>query len=133
MLTPNHQTLTPTPVTHSIAVTGFTGEGQSLVVAKPDRVEVWDVTSSGLVFRGELHIWGTVAGLAVTNISVSSDSVMWLTGRMLDLTSWCLLDLPMRSFTWLRGLPPTSSSSSPLLSSSPLPHQLSDDRSSSPL
>lgn len=109
------QTLTPTPVTHSVAVTGFTGEGESLVVAKPDRVEVWDVTTTGLVFRGELTTWGTIAGLAVTNITVSSDAKRWLTVRMLDLIFSSLSDLRMRSFTWLRGPHPVKSLASPRL------------------
>lgn len=66
-----HQTLTPTAITHSLAVTGLTGEGKSLVIAKPDRVEIWDSTTTGLVFRGDLPVWGTVVGLAVADVPVS--------------------------------------------------------------
>lgn len=69
-------------------------------MAKPDCVEVWDVTATGLVFRGDLRLWGTVAGLAVTNVSVRSEVDQWLTGRMLDHTSSSSSDLLMHSFTW---------------------------------
>lgn len=51
-------------------MTGFTGPGKSLVIGKPDRIEIWDVTSTGLVYRAELEVWGSVAGLAVTEVSV---------------------------------------------------------------
>lgn len=32
-------------------------------MAKPDRVEVWDVGSSGLVFQADLEVWGSVVGI----------------------------------------------------------------------
>lgn len=68
----NAQALTPTPVSHTVKADDFTSPGTtSLIIAKPDRVEVWDATETGLTSRGELVTWGTVAGLATVTVSVS--------------------------------------------------------------
>ena len=54
----------PTPILQSLQVADFTSQGSSsLVVAKPDRVEVWDVGPSGLVFQADLEVWGSVVGI----------------------------------------------------------------------
>lgn len=45
---------------------------RSLVIAKPDRVELWDVKPSGLVQRGELQLWGTIAALEKVELRVSA-------------------------------------------------------------
>lgn len=33
------------------------------MIAKPDRVEVWDVGPSGLVFQTDLEVWGSIVGI----------------------------------------------------------------------
>ncbi|WWC92848.1 uncharacterized protein L201_007809 [Kwoniella dendrophila CBS 6074] len=55
---------TPTPIIDTLKVAGLTGPNTtSLVVAKPDRVEVWDVESQGLVRKSELEVWGNIVGI----------------------------------------------------------------------
>lgn len=50
----------------------FTQEGSSsLIVAKPDRVEVWDAESSGLVFKSQLEVWGSVVAIDQVEVKVS--------------------------------------------------------------
>jgi DNA damage-binding protein 1 len=54
----------PTPIIQSILVADLTAPGSSsLVVAKPDRVEVWDVGPTGLVWKTDLEVWGSVVGI----------------------------------------------------------------------
>jgi DNA damage-binding protein 1 len=72
-------------------VSDFTAPGtNSLLTAKPDRLEVWDVGANGLTPRGELLTWGTVAGLAAVNIPDARPHVLLLVGppnaRLLLLT-----------------------------------------------
>ncbi|WVQ95773.1 hypothetical protein IAU59_002872 [Kwoniella sp. CBS 9459] len=56
--------LTPTPILSTIKVEAFTAPNtSSLVVAKPDKIEVWDIEAEGLVHVAELEVWGTVVGL----------------------------------------------------------------------
>ncbi|EIW71360.1 hypothetical protein TREMEDRAFT_71141 [Tremella mesenterica DSM 1558] len=56
--------LAPTPVLFSQAIDNFTSPStSSLVVARPDWVEVSDITSEGLVYRCGLPVWGNIAGL----------------------------------------------------------------------
>ncbi|CAK9784030.1 hypothetical protein CC85DRAFT_281947 [Cutaneotrichosporon oleaginosum] len=83
--------LTPTPVSHTVLASNFTAPGtQSLLVAKPDRLEVWDVGTRGLTSRGELLTWGTVAGLATVDVPDARPHVLVLVGptngRLLLLT-----------------------------------------------
>nr|XP_018260261.1 uncharacterized protein I303_07178 [Kwoniella dejecticola CBS 10117]OBR82419.1 hypothetical protein I303_07178 [Kwoniella dejecticola CBS 10117] len=56
--------LTPTPIIGSLKVEGFTGpESTSLIIAKPDKVEVWNVEPKGLVYQAELELWGNIVGI----------------------------------------------------------------------
>ncbi|RXK37957.1 hypothetical protein M231_04743 [Tremella mesenterica] len=56
--------LAPTPVLFSQTIDNFTSPSKSsLVIARPDRVEVSDITSEGLVYRCGLPVWGNIAGL----------------------------------------------------------------------
>ena len=60
----DHQALTPTPILGTLSIPEFTSHScSSLIVAKPDRVEVWDVDKTGLVWRTELEVWGSVLGI----------------------------------------------------------------------
>jgi DNA damage-binding protein 1 len=59
-------------VLSTILVPSFTQEGSSsLIVAKPDRVEVWDAESSGLVFKSQLEVWGSVVAIDQVEVKVS--------------------------------------------------------------
>jgi hypothetical protein len=61
-------------------VLSFIDEGsKSLIVAKPDRVEVWDVDKTGLVHRAELELWGSVVAIEKVDVSVSRSSASPLT------------------------------------------------------
>lgn len=54
----------PTPILQTLLVPNLTAQGSSsLLVAKPDRVELWDVGNAGLVWKAELEIWGSVIGI----------------------------------------------------------------------
>ncbi|WVW86882.1 hypothetical protein I302_108937 [Kwoniella bestiolae CBS 10118] len=56
--------LTPTPILNTLKVPEFTGPNStSLIVAKPDRIEVWDVEQKGLVYQTELEVWGNIVGI----------------------------------------------------------------------
>lgn len=83
-------------MSHTVKADDFTSAGtSSLIIAKPDRVEVWDVGETGLTSRGELVTWGTVAGLATVNVAVSKrapDSI--LIPRTPELTSSSLWARP---------------------------------------
>ncbi|WVO14336.1 hypothetical protein L204_101968 [Cryptococcus depauperatus] len=70
--------LTPTAVLATLRVTGLTDNHTSLVVAKPDRVEVWDVTQTGLVFRGNMEVWGNIVGIEQVSIEGSRPHVLVL-------------------------------------------------------
>ncbi|GMK54981.1 hypothetical protein CspeluHIS016_0200370 [Cutaneotrichosporon spelunceum] len=73
--------LTPTPVSHTVLASDFTASGtQSLLIAKPDRIEVWDVGSNGLTPRGDLMTWGTVAGLATVDLPGAKLHVLVVVG-----------------------------------------------------
>ena len=53
---------------------GFTSpDTSSLVIAKPDRIELWDIGPTGLVHRAELEAWGSIVGIEkiVTNVCLS--------------------------------------------------------------
>lgn len=41
------------------------------MIAKSDRIEVWDVDKSGLVHRAELELWGNVIAIDKVEIAVS--------------------------------------------------------------
>ena len=65
------QALSPTPILDTLRVEGLTGpKTVSLVVAKPDRVEVWDVDESGLSSKGDLQLWGNV--IAISKVESSN-------------------------------------------------------------
>ncbi|KAK4684331.1 hypothetical protein P7C73_g5851, partial [Tremellales sp. Uapishka_1] len=73
------QALTPTPVLHTLLIPSLTSEGSSsLVVAKPDRIEVWDTTPSGLEWRAEMEVWGSVVGLERVVISGAQPHILVL-------------------------------------------------------
>ncbi|OCF33570.1 hypothetical protein I316_04642 [Kwoniella heveanensis BCC8398] len=56
--------LTPTPILSAIKVEGLTAPNTtSLVVAKPDKIEIWDIEVEGLVHVTEMEIWGTLVGV----------------------------------------------------------------------
>ncbi|BEJ16509.1 hypothetical protein CspHIS471_0511140 [Cutaneotrichosporon sp. HIS471] len=83
--------LTPTPISHTVLVSDLTAAStQSLLIAKPDRLEVWDVGSNGLAPRGDSMTWGTVAGLATVNVPGTKTHILVLVGppsaRLLLLT-----------------------------------------------
>lgn len=72
--------LAPTPVLHSLVIDDFTAKGSSsLITARPDRIEVWDITPDGLVPRGELKIWGSVAGIAKAVVKDAAPHLLILT------------------------------------------------------
>lgn len=67
------QALPPTAILSSLKVENFTSPGTtSLVVAKPDRIEVWDVTKSGLESRADLEVWGSVVTIEKVEAEVSA-------------------------------------------------------------
>jgi hypothetical protein len=67
----NYQAQPPTPIVQSLHVENFTQPGtSSLLVAKPDRIEVWDVGPSGLVFQADLQVWGAVIGIEKVLVKV---------------------------------------------------------------
>ncbi|KAE8541647.1 hypothetical protein D1P53_001817 [Cryptococcus gattii VGV] len=70
--------LTPTPILSSLRTTSLTDNHTSLVVAKPDRIEVWDVTENGLVWRSEIEVWGTVVGIDQVSIEGSRPHILVL-------------------------------------------------------
>lgn len=54
----------PTPILQSLQVQSFASpDSSSLLVAKPDRVELWEVGKTGLVWKAELEIWGSIIGI----------------------------------------------------------------------
>ncbi|WRT69742.1 uncharacterized protein IL334_006733 [Kwoniella shivajii] len=56
--------LTPTPILNTLKVNGLTGPNScSLVVAKSDRVEIWDIEQKGLICQTELQVWGSIVGI----------------------------------------------------------------------
>ncbi|KAK8849708.1 hypothetical protein IAR55_005043 [Kwoniella newhampshirensis] len=56
--------LTPTPILDTLRIPSFTDPNStSLIVAKPDRIEVWNVEATGLVHQTELEVWGTIVGI----------------------------------------------------------------------
>lgn len=66
------QALTPTAILDTRLISDFTSTGSSsLIVAKPDRIEVWDTEKSGLVKQTELELWGSVAGIESVDMKVS--------------------------------------------------------------
>ncbi|OCF61827.1 hypothetical protein L486_01489 [Kwoniella mangroviensis CBS 10435] len=71
--------LTPTPILNTLKVSGFTGpESTSLIVAKPDRVEVWDVGSKGLVYQTELEVWGNIVGIEKVEVEGARSHILVL-------------------------------------------------------
>jgi DNA damage-binding protein 1 len=67
----NLQAQPPTPILQSLLVSDFTSPGSSsLVIAKPDRVEVWDVGPAGLVFQADLEVWGSIVGIEKVVVKV---------------------------------------------------------------
>ncbi|WVQ75561.1 hypothetical protein IAR50_005188 [Cryptococcus sp. DSM 104548] len=70
--------LTPTPVLASLRATALTDNHTSLVVAKPDRVEVWDVTETGLVWAAELKVWGTIVSIDQVSVEGSRPHIVIL-------------------------------------------------------
>ncbi|ORX37687.1 CPSF A subunit region-domain-containing protein [Kockovaella imperatae] len=58
--------LSPTPILDTLRVKGLTGpDSISLVVAKPNRIEIWDVNEAGLTFSADLELWGSVVGISL--------------------------------------------------------------------
>ncbi|KAL7425176.1 hypothetical protein Q5752_000864 [Cryptotrichosporon argae] len=83
--------LTPTPILYSIEVAGLTAPGMvSLVLAKPDKVEVWDLGADGLTYVTELTVWGSICGLAPVLVEGANPHLAVLTcppeARLLLLT-----------------------------------------------
>ncbi|TYJ51240.1 hypothetical protein B9479_008200, partial [Cryptococcus floricola] len=72
------QALTPTPVLATLRATALTHNHTSLVVAKPDRVEVWDVTETGLVSVAELKVWGTIVSIDQVSVEGSRPHIVIL-------------------------------------------------------
>nr|WVH01967.1 DNA damage-binding protein 1 [Naematelia aurantialba] len=71
--------LPPTPILDSRVIPSFTTPGsQSLVVAKPDRIEVWDTDKSGLVKMAELELWGNVVGIDKVDVKDARPHVLVL-------------------------------------------------------
>jgi hypothetical protein len=70
------------------------------VIAKSDRIEVWDLDKSGLVHRAELELWGNVIAIDKVEIAVS------------DISIWDVIFLPANNMDRVPDL--TSSSSCPL-------------------
>jgi hypothetical protein len=67
----NPQAQPPTPILQSLSVSDLTSPGSSsLVIAKPDRVEVWDVGPAGLVFQADLEVWGSIVGIEKVVVKV---------------------------------------------------------------
>ncbi len=105
------QALTPTPIIDSLLLNHLTGpQSSSLIIAKPDRIEIWDVTSTGLTKVTDFQVWGSVLGLSKAIIPVNhfderlrpphpmtADVV---TFRELDLTSSSYLLHQMRVFSY---------------------------------
>jgi hypothetical protein len=82
-------------------------------VAKPDRVEVWDIGPSGLVFQADLEVWGSVVGIekVVTKVRGSGSAEMGLMIRMLDLIYWFYSARLMLNYWSSRTTPPLLHSS----------------------
>lgn len=58
----------------TLRIDGLTApDVSSMVVARPDKVEIWDITESGLVHVTELAIWSNILALEKTTIPVSAD------------------------------------------------------------
>ncbi|KAL1411075.1 hypothetical protein Q8F55_002024 [Vanrija albida] len=103
--------LSPTVISHTAKVHGFTSSGStSLVIARPDRIEVWDVSASGLQRKGELKVWGTIVGLDVAAVPDAPPHILVLveppsaklllvtfTGGKLTITASQPLSPPMPS------------------------------------
>ncbi|OWZ42004.1 DNA damage-binding protein 1 [Cryptococcus neoformans C23] len=70
--------LTPTPILGSLRTISLTDNHTSLVVAKPNKIEVWDVTENGLVWRSEIEVWGTVVGIDQVSIEDSRPHILIL-------------------------------------------------------
>ncbi|WVQ78968.1 hypothetical protein IAT38_001060 [Cryptococcus sp. DSM 104549] len=71
--------LTPTPIIGTLRVTSLTApDSISLVVAKPDRIEVWDVTETGLEWRAEIEMWGRIVGIEQTVVDDSQPHILVL-------------------------------------------------------
>ncbi|WWC95424.1 hypothetical protein V866_002287 [Kwoniella sp. B9012] len=71
--------LTPTPILNTLKVSGFKGpDSTSLIVAKPDRVEVWDVESKGLVYQTELEVWGNIVGIEKVEVEGARPHILVL-------------------------------------------------------
>jgi len=71
----NPQAQPPTPILQSLLVSDLTSPGSSsLVIAKPDRVEVWDVGPAGLVFQADLEVWGSIIGIEKVVVKVRCSS-----------------------------------------------------------
>ena len=49
----------------------MTPESETLLVAKPDKVEAWSVDERGLTLLAELTVWGSVVGIEEVEIEVS--------------------------------------------------------------
>ena len=101
------QALTPTPILDALTIDSFTSpEATSLVVAKPDRVEVWDADKTGLVWRVELELWGSVIGIekVILRVSPSFRSALASANvryrRMLARTSSSSYPLPTPIFSF---------------------------------
>ncbi|ORY34709.1 CPSF A subunit region-domain-containing protein [Naematelia encephala] len=71
--------LSPTPVLDSRLIPSFTSPGsQSLVIAKPDRIEVWDADRSGLVKKAELELWGNVVAIEKVEVKDARPHILVL-------------------------------------------------------
>lgn len=72
------QALPSTAVTHAINVPNLTSDipgAASLVVAKGNTIEVWDLTPEGLVEICKTDVWGMVVGLEWVGKPVSCNFV----------------------------------------------------------
>ncbi|WVF68077.1 hypothetical protein IAT40_002840 [Kwoniella sp. CBS 6097] len=71
--------LSPTPILSTVKVKGFTAPNNaSLIIAKPDRIEVWDVEAQGLVYVTETEMWGTLVGLEIVIVEGARPHILVL-------------------------------------------------------
>nr|XP_019009308.1 uncharacterized protein I206_05956 [Kwoniella pini CBS 10737]OCF48089.1 hypothetical protein I206_05956 [Kwoniella pini CBS 10737] len=72
--------LTPTPIINSIKIPGFTGpNANSLIVAKPDKIELWDVNQRGLEYQAALELWGNIVSIEQVEVEGARPHLLVLT------------------------------------------------------
>ncbi|WWD20338.1 hypothetical protein CI109_104814 [Kwoniella shandongensis] len=71
--------LTPTPILDTLRIPSFTDPNStSLIIAKPDRIEVWNVDATGLVYQAKLEVWGTIVGIEKVEVEGARPHILVL-------------------------------------------------------